>query len=174
MQEENSLDLSDAYDFDFEGGVNNVYLFETDGGMRYQVKFVPSGYLWESNPFYADYTHEFAFFPIENNTGKNPPLDKKVPITIALIFSDFFRENKNIVVYICDSSDSKQAVRFRKFNSWFNYFKGRTFLKMDMNIEDKQEGIIYTSLIMRADNPYMDKVMIEFKNIMLKAQEGDK
>ena len=45
---------------------------------------------------------------------------------------------------------------------------------MDMNIEDKEEGIIYTSLIMRADNPYMDKVMIEFKNIMLKAQEGDK
>lgn len=45
---------------------------------------------------------------------------------------------------------------------------------MDMNIEDEKEGTIYTSLIMRADNPYMDKVMIEFKNIMLKAQEGDK
>jgi hypothetical protein len=45
---------------------------------------------------------------------------------------------------------------------------------MDLNIEDEQEGTIYTSLIMRADNPYMDKVMIEFKNIILKAQEGDK
>ena len=174
MHKENTLDLSDAYDFNFEGGDNNVYLFETDSNIRYQVKFVPSGYLWESNPFYADYTHEFAFFPIENNTGKNPPLDKKIPPTIALIFKDFFRENKNIVVYICDSSDSKQAVRFRKFNTWFNFYKGISFLKMDMNIEDKEEGTIYTSLIMRADNPYMDKVMIEFKNIMLKAQEGDK
>lgn len=174
MHRENSFDLSGAYDFDFEGGENNIYLFETDSNIRYQVKFVPSGYLWESNPFYADYTHEFAFFPLENNTGKSPPLDKKVPLTIALIFKDFFRENKNIVVYICDSSDSKQAVRFRKFNTWFNYFKGISFLKMDMNIEDKQEGTIYTSLIMRADNPYLDKVMIEFKNIMLKAQEDDK
>ena len=76
MQEENNLDLSDAYDFDFIGGQNNVYLFETDNNFRYEVKFVPSGYLWESKPFYADYTHEFAFFPIENNTGKNPQLDK--------------------------------------------------------------------------------------------------
>ena len=35
MQEENSLDLSDAYDFDFIGGKNNVYLFETDNSFRY-------------------------------------------------------------------------------------------------------------------------------------------
>lgn len=54
MQEENNLDLSDAYDFDFIGGQNNVYLFETDNNFRYEVKFVPSGYLWESKPFYAD------------------------------------------------------------------------------------------------------------------------
>lgn len=168
------LSLEDAYEFRFIGEKNNRYLFDTDGGITYEVKFVPSGYLWESNPFYADYTHEFAFFPLENNTGKNPPLDKKVPLTIALIFNDFFRENKNIVVYICDSSDSKQAVRFRKFNTWFNYLKGISFLKMDMTVEDKQEGTIYTSLVMRADNPCMDKVLIEFKNIILKAQEGDK
>jgi len=130
--------------------------------------------LRELNPFYADFTHQFAFFPLENNTGKNPPLDKKVALTIALIFNDFFPENKNIVVYICDSSDSKPAVRFRKLNTWFNFLKGISFLKMDMSVEDKQKGTIYTSLIMRADNPYLDKVMIEFKNIILKAQEGDK
>jgi hypothetical protein len=50
--------------------------------------------LWESNPFYADYTHEFAFFPIENDTGKNPPLDKKVPLTVALILVISFEKIK--------------------------------------------------------------------------------
>lgn len=77
MHKENSFDLSDAYDFDFKGGDNNAYLFETDSGIRYQVKFVPSGYLWESNPSYADHTHEFAFFPLENNTDKIHHLIKK-------------------------------------------------------------------------------------------------
>ncbi len=166
--------LNEAYDFRLVGSDNNIFLFETDAGVTYEVKFVPSGYLWESNPNYADYTHEFVVAVLENNTGKTPPLDKKIPDTIALIFKEFFRENKNIVVYICDSSDNKQAIRFRKFNTWFHHHKGIDFMKLDMTIRDVKEVYIYTSLIMRTDNPYMDKVMIEFKEIMLNAQEENK
>jgi hypothetical protein len=47
-------------------------------------------------------------------------------------------------------------------------------MKLDMTIRDVKEVYIYTSLIMRTDNPYMDKVMIEFKEIMLNAQEENK
>lgn len=35
------LSLEDAYEFRFIGEKNNRYLFDTDGGITYEVKFVP-------------------------------------------------------------------------------------------------------------------------------------
>jgi hypothetical protein len=51
--------INEAYDFRLVGSDNNIFLFETDAGVTYEVKFVPSGYLWESNPNYADYLRNF-------------------------------------------------------------------------------------------------------------------
>ena len=89
-------------------------------------------------------------------------MDKKIPETLRLIFEDFFQNNKNIAIYICDSSDNKQAVRFRKFNDWFVLLKNRAYVKMDMQIADEKEVYIYTSLIMRADNQNSGEIMVEF------------
>jgi hypothetical protein len=162
----NDLKEIGSYSFEFEGGKNNSYVFKTDNEIRYEIKFVPSGYLWESNPFFKDYTFEFIIAILENNTGKNPPLDKKMPETLRLIFEDFFQNNKNIAIYICESSDNKQAVRFRKFNDWFVLLKNRAYVKMDMQIADEKEVYIYTSLIMRADNPNSGEIMVEFNKII--------
>ena len=154
----------EVYSFEFEGGTNNSYIFKTDHEIRYEIKFVPSGYIWETNPFFKDYTFEFIITILENNTGKNPPLDKKLPDTIALIFKDFFTDKRNIVVYICDSSDNKQAIRFRKFNTWFHQYKGMKFMKLDLPIPEGDETI-FTSLIMRLDNPNKGTIMVEFDKL---------
>ena len=155
----------EPYPFRFIGGKSNSYLFDSDSGVTYEIKFVPSGYLWETAPFFKDYTFEFIIAILEKNTGKNPPLDKRIPITIGLIFEDFFQNDKNIAIYICDSSDNKQAIRFRKFNDWFVSLKNRAYVKMDLQIPDEKEVYIYTSLIMRGDNPNLSSIMIEFKAI---------
>lgn len=154
----------EPYPFRFVGGKNNNYLFDTDSGITYEIKFVPSGYIWETNPFFKDFTFEFIIAILENNTGKNPPLDKKIPDTIALIFKDFFTDKRNIVVYICDSSDNKQAIRFRKFNTWFHQYKGMNFMKLDLPIPEG-DVTIFTSLIMRFDNPNKGTIMVEFDKL---------
>ncbi len=154
----------EVYSFEFEGGVNNSYIFKTEYEIRYEIKFVPSGYIWETDPFFKDFTFEFIIAILENNTGKNPPLDKKIPDTIALIFKDFFTNKRNIVVYICDSSDNKQAIRFRKFNTWFHHYKGMNFMKLDLPIPENDETI-FTSLIMRLDNPNKGIIMVEFDKL---------
>ena len=141
------------YEYRFAGGKNNSYIFDTDNKITYEIKFVPSGYLFEEGHPARDFTYEYIISVLENNTGKTPPLDKKIPLTLALIFQDFFEENRNVGVYICDSSDDKQAIRFRKFNIWFYHFKGTLFNKIDFPIKDKDGVFIYTSLIMRTDNP---------------------
>jgi hypothetical protein len=153
----------EPYSFEFEGGVNNSYIFTTDHEIRYEIKFVPSGYIWEpATPFFKDNTFEFIIAILEKN--KNPPLDKKIPDTIALIFKDFFMDKRNIVVYICDSSDNKQAIRFRKFNTWFHQYKGMNFMKLDLPIPEG-DVTIFTSLIMRFDNPNKGTIMVEFDKL---------
>jgi hypothetical protein len=155
---------SDYYKFQFIGGQNNTYIFETDFEITYEIKFVPSGYIWEpAIPFFKDNTFEFIIAVIEKS--KNPPLDKKIPDTIALIFKDFFTDKRNLVVYICDSSDNKQAIRFRKFNTWFHQFKGMNFMKLDLPIPEAKGTTIYTSLIMRLDNPNKGTIMVEFDKL---------
>jgi hypothetical protein len=155
---------SDYYKFPFIGGQNNTYIFETDFEITYEIKFVPSGYIWEpATPFFKDNTFEFIIAVLEKN--KNPPLDKKIPDTIAFIFKDFFTDKRNLVVYICDSSDNKQAIRFRKFNTWFHQFKGMNFMKLDLPIPEAKGTTIYTSLIMRLDNPNKGTIMVEFDKL---------
>lgn len=155
---------TESYPFRFLGKQNNSYLFDTDFGITYEIKFVPSGYIWETDPFFKDFTFEFIIAILENNTGKNPPLDKKLPDTIALIFKDFFTDKRNIVVYICDSSDNKQAIRFRKFNTWFHQYKGMNFIKLDLPIPEG-DVTIFTSLVMRLDNPNKGTIMVEFDKL---------
>jgi hypothetical protein len=162
----------EPYDFRFVSGANNSYLFDTDYGIGYEIKFVPSGYLWESNPHFKDFTFDFVIAVVVNNTGKTPPLDKRLPDTVSVIFNDFFRDKRNMAVYICDSSDNKQAIRFRKFNNWFNLFKGIRFMKIDMTIQDVKEIVIYTSLIMRMDNPNKDEISLEFYKISEESEQN--
>jgi hypothetical protein len=149
---ENTI-LHEPYSYDFIGGKNNSFIFRTDTGIQYEIKFVPSGYLFEEGHPARDFTFEYIIAVLENNTGKTPPLDRRIPLTLALIFQDFFQEHRNVGVYICDSSDDKQAIRFRKFNIWFYHFKGTLFNKLDFPVKDKDDTFIYTSLIMRNDNP---------------------
>jgi len=42
---------------------------------------------------------------------------------VISVIGDFLASKTNAVVYVCDNSDGKEAVRFRKFLSWFNYYE---------------------------------------------------
>jgi hypothetical protein len=164
--------LSEPYSFEFIGGKNNSYIFQTDAGIQYEIKFVPSGYLFEEGHPARDFTFEYIIAVLENNTEKTPPLDRRIPLTLALIFQDFFQEHRNVGVYICDSSDDKQAIRFRKFNIWFYHFSGTLFNKLDFPIKDTDGTYIYTSLIMRTDNPNYQVVVDGYLQITQNAGQN--
>jgi hypothetical protein len=48
------------YQFDFYGGIENNYVFNTDLGLTYVVKFRPSPYVYGSEDVaYSKYIYEF-------------------------------------------------------------------------------------------------------------------
>jgi Family of unknown function (DUF6169) len=156
-----------GYDYDFVGGEFNTYIFETTQNVFYEIKFKPFFYLFDSESIYSNHTFEFGMGVLSNPSTKLPPPDAQIPITVATIFIDFFeRFTEPLVIYICDSSDSKQLARQRKFNTWFSEFKRPEFFKIEANLLDKNGEPIPSSLILKISNPFFMQIIEEFKMII--------
>jgi Family of unknown function (DUF6169) len=158
--------LSQSYNFLFTGGENNAYSFLTTNRDSYRITFKPTPYLFNENSIYSHQTFEFSIILAENPTGINPPIDNKIPFTIASIFSDFF-ENSDITVaiYICDSSDGRQLARQRKFDNWYSFYSN-VFIKIDGKFKESDGTIIPVSLIIKENNPFRTQIFDEFLNVV--------
>ena len=87
-------------------------------------------------------------------------------ITIAKIFDDFYQRNSHtITVYICDTSDTKQFARERKFSRWFLAFQNESYFKTDAILLTSGEEIVPVSIIFRRDNPYKYQIMEAFEKL---------
>jgi hypothetical protein len=155
-----------AYDFYFLGETNNRYFFVTKNDIAYEIKFKPFLYLFDDEHPFAKNTFEFVIAVFSNPTSQNPVLDKNIGITIAAIFDDFYKRNSNtLAVYICDSSDSKQLVRNRKFSHWFLAFQNENYLKTDAILISADGVAVPVSIIFRRDNPYKYQIMEAFEKL---------
>lgn len=160
------------YEYLFLGGNENVYGFETVNQIVYELKFKSTSYIFEKRLNFPIDAFEFVISVALNPTGKNPPLDSQIPLTIATIFKDFFqRIPEQVIVYICDSSDFRQATRKRKFDQWIEYFKGNDFVKINTTIVDLEGRVFHNALIIRKDNPNRLIITEAFINL---AEEQDK
>lgn len=87
--------------------------------------------------------------------------------TIASIFRNFYEKNDEYVtIYICDSSDQRQLVRYRKFRQWFLYFTNDDFLKIDAIIKDEDHQLFPVSIIFKEANPYKVEISAAFLKLI--------
>ncbi|MDZ7900964.1 MAG: DUF6169 family protein [Arcicella sp.] len=155
-----------SYPFYFIGGQNNSYVFVTDSKISYEIKFKSSDYLFDNRLDFPVSAYEFVIEVAINDTNKKPATDSKMPFAIASIFMDFFQKNKEqVFVYICDSSDSRQEARRRKFNQWVELFKGDKFIKVDTKITESETIAYYNSILIRTDNPRISAIVNAFIDI---------
>ncbi len=156
-----------SYSFTFIGGKDNSYIFETDIKVVYEVKFKSSNYIFKEKSLYSQFTFEFTIEIFYNPTLKSPPLDTRISNTIAQIFIDFFKNEQNIIVYTCETNDTKEYARFRKFNHWFNSFNDGSFEKKDFSLADYgNDSVYYSSIITKSKNPFKQEILDEFEEIM--------
>ena len=92
---------------------DNDYFFVTDHGVVYKISFGDDAPIWKSGAY---------TFDIQNTNQKASPSDQKVKMTIISIVEEFFRNNADILLYICETGDNKQAMRNRLFIRWFNEY----------------------------------------------------
>ncbi len=162
------------YLFYFDGGKDNVYTFETDLGISYEVKFRPTNYLLgDETTVYANHIYEFIIELVFNPLDKNPPLDKLVSKTISEIIKDFYyKKNGSVCIYICDSSDGRQELRRRKFDDWFYSEPDFGLIKIDEHIRDSKGNSYPISLIIQQSNPYFVEIVDGFRRIALENNQN--
>ncbi len=127
--------MQQPYEFELVNEQTNEYVFLTDSGLSYDVAFIKTETYFQSTELFINRAFELIIQPSKNQVVR-PLKDSRIPITVAFIFEDFFKNHEKIVVFSCDTTDSKQAARHRKFNDWFVRFNDETFLKLDGIIED--------------------------------------
>ncbi len=130
-----------------------VFSFQTDFGVEYEIviksndTFIPSG-------AYA--------LDIINVWHRPSPGDSKFRQTLMAIVEEFFRQNNDVMLYITETKDSKQASRNRLFVRWFNTYEHREQFVI-RTAEGKMDGQMnFMAIILRKDNPRLQQVFEEF------------
>ncbi len=86
------------------------YMFETINGLHYEIRF------FEERPIGGCETYQFSFSKAEDTPTSHDPY---VRFTLFAIIDEFFITNEDVMLYICDTSDRREAARNRLFIRWF-------------------------------------------------------
>ncbi len=127
-------------------------VFTSDYGITYQVCFEE-----DDNPYATAY-----WFNLANPENKKSPGDVKIPQTLICIIEEFFRQNPDILLYICSRSKGQQAQRARLFFRWFSGYEQRQ--KYVIRTTDvRGEGVVeYVALIAQRTHPDIEDILFRF------------
>lgn len=129
------------------------YLVETSNELLFKIGFMDDYAIWQNGAYQ---------FYINNESHLPSPNDEKLKATIFRIIEAFFAANPDILLYICETGDGRQALRSRLFIRWFN-----TYSKRDayvMKTDEVQEGNTrnFAALIVQKSNPRLNEIIAEF------------
>ena len=131
-----------------------IFYFQTDYEVEYEIVIKSNDLFIPSGAYALD---------IINIWGKTSPGDAKFRQTLMAIIEEFFRQNNEVLMYVTETEDKKQAFRNRLFIRWFNTYEhhDRYIIK---TAEGKMKGQTnFLAIIMRKDNPQREQAIKEFE-----------
>lgn len=130
------------------------FVFQTCHKIIYGVAFL------EDSPIGGCATFQLT---ISNKNDRHEAFDPSVRATILSIIEVFFCENNNVLIYICDTSDGREAVRNRLFLKWFeDYADNHRFYFRTAHAVIEGEGF-FAALIAELSNPQIEAVKQNFE-----------
>lgn len=146
--------INRAAPYKIKGLQDGSVFFTTDNSLHYIVSFDPDD---------VSLSHICYQLVIVNVDNLPSPRDIKLRDTIIAIVEGFFASNNEVMLYICETGDGKQAMRNRLFQYWYSrYERKQNFTFLSASIKDEEGVINYATLIIRNDNPDYTDVVNEF------------
>jgi len=136
--------------------------FKTKFGIEYFVIFEPTDF----------FSFEAYQFEIANISHIKSPRDPFLRDTVLAIVGSFFQSSKNVMIYLCETGDNKQSMRERLFRYWYERAPHKTgFSILSTHVVDEEGIDNYAAIILRIDNPNIDKILWEFTQTVKMLQE---
>lgn len=130
------------------------YVFQTAKGVIYGVGFI------ENEPLGGCETYQLS---ISNQNKVHASYDPDVKNTTLIIVEEFFAENLDGLLYLCDTSDSREAARNRLFLRWFEkYAEPDRFTIKTASALVEGQGI-YAAIIVENRNPLANAIIDDFE-----------
>lgn len=131
------------------------YFIETNYDLLFRIGFMDDYAIWSSGAYQ---------FTINNESHRPSPNDEKLKATVFRIIEAFFAANPDILLYLCETGDGRQAFRSRLFVRWFRNYSGRD--AYIMQTAEVQEGNIqnFAALIVQKSNPRLNEILSEFED----------
>lgn len=134
-----------------------LFRFITKNGIKYRVGFYPDTFFMTEDAY-----HFFL-----ERVDEGPAIyDSDVLKVVTIIIEEFFRVGTNVMLYICDPSDSRQEQRSRLYKIWFESYSNRdAFTLADMTI-DFEGQIVYGGLLIRKNHPAYIEILEAFNDFV--------
>ena len=120
------------------------FTFQTKLGIHYDVSFEPD------NEIGGCPTYQLILKKVER---ERTPHDPQVEPTILAIIDEFFCSNFNVLLYICDTSDGREAKRNRLFLMWFERHADPERFTIRTAQTKLEKEMLYISVIVEKRNP---------------------
>lgn len=134
-----------------------LFRFITRNGIKYRAGFYPDPYFLEDGAFH---------FFLQRVDDVHSPHDPDVLLVVQLIIEEFFRTDSNVMLYICDPTDGRQAYRSRLYRKWFDcYEKNEDFTLVDASIKFNVQAI-YAGLLIKKSNPAYRQILEAFEDFV--------
>ena len=142
-----------------------LYSFTTGIGCIYHCYFFDFSTAFSDYPDLAPRVFGFNLELKSRPEGLDKiPLDKRIAVTVTDILKAFLNEKENVVVYICDNSDSREKARFHKFYHWFKQFNDGSIVQLRGVIHAGNTNIL-NALLIHKDNPQLNDFIDAFEII---------
>lgn len=129
-------------------------MFTTEHGLEYAVDFDE-----DTNPYFKAY-----WLNLTNLSGLPSPGDKKIPQTLICIIEEFFRQNPDILLYMCSTEGGQQAQRARLFLRWFNGSEQQKhYVARAVEMRGEGNRKEYVAMIVQCSNPRLDEILAVFE-----------
>lgn len=107
----------------------------------------------------------YQFFIINENNQPSPS-DSKLKQTVCCIIEGFFNSNPDILLYLCETGDRKQAARNRLFIKWFRDYTNNHLYYFD-TCEIRADGIDnFVAIIVQKSNPDLQNIVSDFNHVV--------
>ena len=103
---------------------------------------------------------------IDNSENEHGSYDSKILDVVTVILEEFFSQEPTVMLYICDSTDHRQAARDRLYHLWFyDYARSHEMTLYSDSVTFKQVNY-YAGILMRHDHPLHDMILSYYQDFL--------